>query len=98
RPHRDGGSRPSGGGGGGAVTTVAVVGGGIAGVAAAWELSAAPDVDVVVHEASDRFGGKVRTTTFAGRPVDEGADDIILRVPWALALDRDLGLEPYVDH
>jgi oxygen-dependent protoporphyrinogen oxidase len=80
------------------VTTVAVVGGGIAGLAAAWELSAAPDVDVVVHEASDRFGGKVRTTTFAGRPVDEGADAFLLRVPWALDLARELGLEPYVVH
>ena len=72
---------------------VAVVGGGITGLAAAWELSARPGVRVVVFEASDRFGGKLRTTPFAGLPaVDEGADAFLARVPEAEALCCELGL------
>ncbi len=80
------------------MTTVAVVGGGIAGLAAAWELSAVEDVEVVVHEAGDQFGGKIRTSAFAGLPVDEGADAFLLRVPWAMDLARELGLETRVVH
>ena len=75
-----------------------VIGGGIAGLAAAWELSAAAGVDVTVHEASDHLGGKVRTSPFAGLPVDEGADAFLLRVPWAMDLVRELGLEDEVVH
>ena len=75
-----------------------VVGGGIAGLAAAWELSASEGVHVTVHEASDRWGGKVHTTPFAGHPVDEGADAFLLRVPWALELARELGLEAEIVH
>ena len=75
-----------------------VVGGGIAGLAAAWELSSVEDVEVTVHETGDRWGGKVHTTPFAGRAVDEGADAFLLRVPWALDLVRELGLEDEVVH
>ncbi|MET0824924.1 MAG: FAD-dependent oxidoreductase, partial [Acidimicrobiales bacterium] len=75
-----------------------VVGGGIAGLAAAWELSASEDVHVTVHEASDRWGGKVHTSPFAGRPVDDGADAFLLGVPWALDLARELGLEAEIVH
>ncbi len=75
-----------------------VVGGGIAGLTAAWELSAADGVEVTVHEAADRWGGKVRTSPFAGRLVDEGADAFLLRVPWAMDLVRELGLEDEVVH
>lgn len=75
-----------------------VVGGGIAGLAAAWELSGADGVTVTVHEGSDRWGGKVHTSPFAGRPVDEGADAFLLRVPWALDLARELGLAAEIVH
>ena len=75
-----------------------VVGGGIAGLAAAWELSASEGVHVTVHEASDRWGGKVHTSPFAGHPVDEGADAFLLRVPWAVDLARELGLEAEIVH
>lgn len=75
-----------------------VVGGGIAGLAAAWELSSVDDVEVTVHETGDRWGGKVHTSPFAGRAVDEGADAFLLRVPWALDLVRELGLEDEVVH
>ena len=75
---------------------VAVVGGGITGLSAAYELAHGAgldgDVDVVVLEAGDRFGGKIHTAPFAGRPVDEAADAFLARVPDAVELCRQLGL------
>ena len=76
---------------------VAVVGGGVTGLSAAYELVHGTglrddDIDVVVLEADDRFGGKIRTSTFAGRPVDEAADAFLARVPDAVELCRQLGL------
>lgn len=73
-----------------------VVGGGLSGLAAAWELSADPSVEVTVVEASARTGGKIRTSEFVGRPVDEGADAFLVRVPDALALCAELGLDDLV--
>ncbi|MEO7555506.1 MAG: protoporphyrinogen oxidase, partial [Acidimicrobiales bacterium] len=71
----------------------AVVGGGIAGLAAAWELSSArPDGDEVVVYEPGALGGKLRTSTFAGRAVDEGADAFLARVPWGRELCDELGL------
>lgn len=75
--------------------TVAIVGGGITGLAAAFELSRAGSEDapqVVLYEASSQLGGKLRTTTFAGLPVETGPDTMLARVPWAVQLCRDLGL------
>jgi oxygen-dependent protoporphyrinogen oxidase len=73
---------------------VAVVGGGITGLAAAYELRAqAPDAEIVVFEETDRLGGKVATTTFAGRAIDEGADAFLARVPWGLELCQELGID-----
>lgn len=69
---------------------VAVIGGGIAGLAAAHRLLDA-GASVIVLEA-DRFGGKLRTSTFAGRPVDEGADAFLARVPHAVELAIRVGL------
>jgi protoporphyrinogen/coproporphyrinogen III oxidase len=74
----------------------AVVGGGVAGLSAAWELArGGPDTagaEVTVYEPG-HLGGKVLTTTFLGRAVDEGPDSLITRVPDGLALCRELGLE-----
>jgi protoporphyrinogen/coproporphyrinogen III oxidase len=70
---------------------VLVVGGGISGLVAAYRLSQS-GAEVTLVEP-DQLGGKVRTSVFAGRPVDEGADNFLLRVPWALALCQDLGLD-----
>jgi oxygen-dependent protoporphyrinogen oxidase len=83
-----------------------VVGGGIAGLAAAWELVSGaaatdrvdpatvdvPTVDVHVLEAGDRVGGVLRSTGFAGRQVDLGADAFLARRPEATALCTELGL------
>jgi len=69
---------------------VVVVGGGIAGLAAAHEL-AGLGAAVTVLEASERLGGKIRTSRFAGRNVDEGADAFLLRVRWGLETCQALG-------
>ena len=75
---------------------VAVVGAGITGLAAAHELLRAGRevvAEVTVYEASARPGGCIRTSRFAGLPVDEGPDAFLARVPWAVELCRELGLE-----
>lgn len=75
--------------------TVVVVGGGITGLAAAYELSRGDDaLNVVLLEAGDRLGGKIRTSEFCGVPVDCGPDAVLARVPWASDLMREVGLEP----
>lgn len=71
-------------------TRVVVVGAGIAGLSAGWELSRR-GVAVTILDA-DRIGGKIRTSPFAGRPVDEGADAFLRRVPAGLELCGELGL------
>ncbi len=70
----------------------AVVGGGIAGLAAAWELTARrPDAEITVFEPG-HLGGKLRTSPLAGRMVDEGADAFLARVPEGHDLCAELGL------
>ncbi|HUC15163.1 MAG TPA: protoporphyrinogen oxidase, partial [Acidimicrobiales bacterium] len=69
----------------------AVVGGGIAGLSAAWELAGTDGAEVTVYEPG-HLGGKLLTTTFLGRAVDEGADSLITRVPEGIALCQELGL------
>jgi protoporphyrinogen/coproporphyrinogen III oxidase len=70
---------------------LAVVGGGISGLAAAWA-GMRQGADVVVLEAGDAPGGKLRTSPIAGIEIDEGADAFLARVPEAVALCEELGL------
>lgn len=75
-----------------------VIGGGIAGLAAAWECSEDPGVRITVLEADQRFGGRIRTSTLdmgdgTTLDIDEGADAFLARVPDAVELCRELGLE-----
>ncbi len=74
---------------------VAIVGGGIAGLAAAWELRDQDRVEVTIYEP-DRIGGKILTEPFEGRPVECGPDAFITRVPDAVALCAELGLDDLV--
>lgn len=76
---------------------VAVVGGGIAGLTAAHEL-AARGADVVVLEASDRVGGKLRLGEIAGVQVDLGAEAILARRPEGVALAQAAGLSDDIVH
>ncbi|GAA3446400.1 flavin monoamine oxidase family protein [Planomonospora venezuelensis] len=67
---RDGGPPP--GGVAGDVTRVIVIGAGFAGLAAANALTSA-GVEVLVLEARDRLGGRIRTAEIGGTDIDLGA-------------------------
>ena len=71
--------------------SVVVVGAGITGLTAAHALATA-GASVTVVDAAERVGGLIRTTPFAGRPVDWGADAFLARVPEGVELCRELGL------
>lgn len=68
-----------------------VVGAGIAGLSAAFDLVEA-GWDVSVHEASDRFGGKIRSSLVGDRLVDAGPDTFLARAAPGLQLCKDLGI------
>jgi len=80
---------------------VAVVGGGISGLGAARVLAGAQpsgkldqtgNVEVVVLEADDRFGGKILSGEFRGRTIDLGPDNFLTRNPSAADLCVRLGI------
>lgn len=75
----------------------AVVGAGIAGLAAAWELELAGH-DVVVFESTRDIGGKLQRSRVPGLafPLEEGADAFLARVPDALELCAEVGIEDLV--
>ncbi|MET8683464.1 protoporphyrinogen oxidase [Streptomyces sp. NPDC004732] len=70
--------------------SVIVVGGGISGLTAAWRLRG--DAEVTVLEGAPRIGGKLRTGTLAGVPVDEGAESLMALRPEAVRLAQEVGL------
>jgi oxygen-dependent protoporphyrinogen oxidase len=74
-----------------ASTDVAIVGGGIAGLAAAWTLEQR-GVPFQLLEASDRWGGVIRTEVVSGFMLEAGPDAFIAQKPEAAALCRELGL------
>ena len=74
---------------------IVIVGGGIAGISAAWFLR---DHDVTVVDGAPAVGGKLRTSEVAGLPVDEGAEQLLIRRPEAVALVRDVGLGDELVH
>lgn len=72
---------------------VAIVGGGISGLSTAWYLQrSAPDLQLDVVEADDRWGGKIITRRADGFIVDGGPDTFVARKPevWNLAGELDL--------
>lgn len=72
-----------------------VIGGGIAGLAAAWEATGR-GASACVLEADATVGGRLRTSTCGGVTVDEGADAFLMRVPHAIDLCREIGLDDLV--
>src|SRR3954454_6657929 len=73
------------------MTHVVVVGGGIAGLAAAYAL-AGNDRRVTVVEAAPCVGGELRASEVDGIAVDEGAEQLLQRVPEGVEMVRDAGL------
>ena len=73
------------------VRTVVVVGGGVAGLAVARDLLVGrPDTRVVVLDASDRVGGKLRRESIGGHLVDVGAEAMLAVRPEAVDLLAEL--------
>ncbi|MGZ8592125.1 MAG: protoporphyrinogen oxidase [Actinomycetota bacterium] len=73
---------------------VVVVGGGVAGLATAHALlRETPGFDVVVLEADQRPGGRLRTVRVGDLDLDAGPDSFVARKPWAVDLCASLGLE-----
>ena len=79
------------------MTTVVVVGGGITGLGAA-RLLAAAGFEVMVLEATNRWGGKLAPIMLNGVRLDAGAESILARRPEGLDLIADLGLSSRVVH
>ncbi|MBU4188033.1 MAG: protoporphyrinogen oxidase [Actinobacteria bacterium] len=77
-----------------------VVGGGITGLAAAWEAirgsEGLPPAEVVLVEAADTFGGKVRTEVVDSLLIEHGPDSFVAYRPAALKLIEELGLADQV--
>jgi oxygen-dependent protoporphyrinogen oxidase len=74
-----------------------VIGGGVTGLVAAYEFLQA-GWSVTVHEASDRWGGKIWSSPVGDRMVDAGPDSILFRAEAGIKLCRRLGLEPEMTH
>lgn len=75
---------------------VLVVGGGITGLAAAWEAvcgaEGRPPAEVLLVEASDRFGGKLHTEAVDGFLIEHGPDSFVSYRPAAAQLAAEVGL------
>jgi oxygen-dependent protoporphyrinogen oxidase len=72
---------------------VVVIGGGIAGLVAAREIAQRlPDAEVLLLEAAQSIGGKLRVASLAGVPVDVGAEAMLARRPEGIELAYGVGL------
>ncbi|MBT2655622.1 protoporphyrinogen oxidase [Bacillus sp. ISL-18] len=81
--------------------TIVVIGGGITGLAAMYELqkwkkSNRTDVRLVLAEAEEQLGGKIRTINQSGYIMETGADSIVARKMETMTLIEELGLEKEV--
>jgi oxygen-dependent protoporphyrinogen oxidase len=79
------------------MTKLVIVGGGIAGLSAAYYArKKSPQAEIVLLEASDRWGGKIttdRVTFDDGQFIIEGGPDTFLATkPWGVTLCKELGL------
>ena len=72
--------------------SVAVIGAGITGLTAAFRLQRA-GIPVVLHEASDRSGGAIRSVRQGGYLAEGGPNTILETSPLIAELVREVGLE-----
>jgi oxygen-dependent protoporphyrinogen oxidase len=75
---------------------IAIIGGGISGLSAAFALekerSQGAQLEYVIFEASDRFGGVIHTERVKDCLLEAGPDSFLTEKPWAADLCRELGL------
>lgn len=75
---------------------IAIIGGGISGLAAAFALEEQRNrgvpIEYVLIEASERFGGVIRTEYIDDCILEAGPDSFLTEKPWAADLCRALGL------
>ncbi|AJS61447.1 protoporphyrinogen oxidase [Paenibacillus sp. IHBB 10380] len=81
--------------------TVVVIGGGMTGLSTAYYLQKSIqnnnlDVNIVLVEASDRLGGKIRTLHDGDFTIESGADSIVTRKTNVAPLIEELGLQDEV--
>ena len=76
---------------------IIIIGGGIAGLAVAHriqrEINDGSDLECILLEGSDRFGGKISTEKSDGFVIERGPDSFISQKPAAIQLCKQLGLE-----
>ncbi len=72
---------------------IAVIGGGISGLAAAWQLSRAANIETTLLEAGDRVGGVLETIYDEGYLIERSADNFATLIPDALEFCRETGFE-----
>ncbi|MCS4541639.1 MAG: protoporphyrinogen oxidase [Euryarchaeota archaeon] len=77
---------------------VVIVGGGISGLATAYALKerakeADMEIELLVLEKENRFGGTILTEKIDGFVIEGGPDCFITEKPWALELSKKLGIE-----
>lgn len=76
---------------------IIIIGGGIAGLATAFriqrEIETGADLECILLEGSDRFGGKISTEKSDGFVIERGPDSFISQKPAAIQLCKQLGLE-----
>ncbi|MGN6608265.1 MAG: protoporphyrinogen oxidase [Jatrophihabitans sp.] len=73
---------------------VVVVGGGISGLTAAWTVAdRLPDAEVLLLEASDEVGGKLRVREVGGVRVDVGAEALLVKRPEGVDLLHEANLD-----
>jgi oxygen-dependent protoporphyrinogen oxidase len=72
---------------------VVIIGGGITGLAAAYRLQQiAPEVEIILIEASERLGGKIGSERFEGFLIEAGPDCFLSRKPRGIGLCEELGV------
>ncbi|MET3697843.1 oxygen-dependent protoporphyrinogen oxidase [Bacillus oleivorans] len=81
--------------------TILIIGGGITGLSAIYELhkwkkANRSDVKLILAEASDKLGGKIRTAKKTGFIMEEGADSIVARKENVMPFIEELGIEEEV--
>ena len=76
---------------------IIIIGGGIAGLAAAYriqrKISEGANLECILLEGSDQFGGKISTEKSDGFVIERGPDSFISQKPAAMQLCKQLGLE-----